>query len=122
MVLTPALLSPLDQYQPLGRDQPGGPIPQKLGYLCSRHGLGVEIPLPVAAAHFPQPLRLPNGLHPLSRDLEVQAAPEAHHCRNNGIIILVLLNVADKGLVNLEVIDRELLEMSKRGIARPEII
>ena len=76
----------------------------------------------MVAAQVAQASGLTMCLHPLGRDLELQALSQADNRRDDGFIIGVLLQIPHEASVDLDMIDRKLLEMGQRCISGPEVI
>ena len=61
-------------------------------------------------------------LHPLGRDLKLQALSKTDDRRDDRFIVGVLLKVPNEAPVDLDMIDRKLLEMGQGCISGNEII
>ena len=92
------------------------------GDLGCRHGLGIEIALGMVAAQFPQAARLTVRLDALRRDLKLQASSQADDGGDDRLVVGILLQVPHEAAVDLDMIDRELLQMGQRGVAGAEIV
>jgi two-component system chemotaxis response regulator CheY len=55
-------------------------------------------------------------LDPFRSYLELQASTETDHGRDDRFVIGILLKIPHEAAINLDVIDRELLQMGERGI------
>src|SRR5215208_137114 len=102
--------------------RPNHPLRKKCRYIRSIHRFRIEVSLGILTPQRAKTLRLPLCLHPLCRDLKVQASSKTDHGSDNGLISSILLQVHDEAAINFDMIDRKLLEMSERRIARPEVI
>ena len=74
------------------------------------------------AAQLAQASGLPMRLHPLGRDLKLQALSKADNRRDDRFIIGVLLKIPHEAPVDLDMIHRKLLEMGQGCISGTEII
>jgi uncharacterized protein (DUF2237 family) len=67
----------------------------------------------MVAAQFAQALCLTLGLHTLCCHLKVQFPTQTNDCCNDCSITRILFQVPDKALINLDVIDRKLLQVGQ---------
>ncbi len=69
-----------------------------------------------------QELELLLGLDALRDDDELEAAPHRDDRHRDGGVVLVAGKVTDEGLVELDAVDREALQVVERGVAGSEVV
>src|SRR5215207_8446045 len=62
------------------------------------------------------------GLNPFRNDGQPECMPHCDDCRGNGRIIRLEGNLPHERAIDLEGVEREVLEIAERGIAGPEIV
>ena len=95
--------------------------PQETGRGRRGHGSGEEIALPEVAAGGAQPVGLRAGLDTLGDDADPQAVGE----RDDGIddrAVRHFVEAEHERAVDLEHVERQVLEVGERRVARPEVV
>src|SRR5687768_17083030 len=75
----------------------------------------------IAAAAF-QVLALRLGLHAFADHLDVQGMRERHDGRDDGALVMVAGHLGGERAVDLELVDREALQVGQAGVAGAEIV
>ena len=92
------------------------------GHFRRRQGLAEQIPLHLIATPGPQKVELRMCLHPLGNDDQAQAMRHDNDGLHDGRIVRIMGKIRHKGLVNLQIVEREVLEIAERRQAPSEII
>lgn len=99
-----------------------GPILNGLRHLGAGAGFRVQVALGEIAAGFAQTRHLLGVLDPFRGHVNAHGVAEIHDGRDDRGVAVVAGEVLNEALVDLDVVDRELLEVDQRGEARPEIV
>ena len=90
--------------------------------VLERRGRGKQEPLAGDAAEREQGLRLGLRLDPLGNRVDAERVAEAHHgARQLGSVALGH-QAEDERAIDLQHVDREPVQVGKRGVARPEVV
>ena len=81
-----------------------------------------QIPLRVLAAHAQQSLALREVLDALRHHAHAKGLAECHNHPRHGCALRPTRDVIHEALVDLQNVDRELLQIPQRGILRPEVV
>src|SRR5690606_27256934 len=92
------------------------------GYPICRYGAREQVTLPKVAFEVEEAACLILGLDTFGHDPDAEASSEIDHRPNDRLIVGVYCHAFDEALVDLDEIDRELLQVPERGIAGAEII
>src|SRR3569623_3386898 len=90
--------------------------------LAVRHRPAEEITLHHVATHFPQKRELFGRFDPFRHHVEFEAACHGNDGGDDGGIVLIGLDVADEGAIDLEGANGKTLEIAQRGIASAEVV
>jgi hypothetical protein len=94
----------------------------QLGELLGKHWPAEVISLRFVALVPLEEFQLLLRFHSLGNHAQFQASANANHCGHDGGIVGSGGDLADKRLIDLQCIDRELSKIAQAGIARAEII
>src|ERR1700692_3674763 len=92
------------------------------GVLPDRQGFAEEIALHRVAAHFREEAELLLGLHALGDDRHFETMAKADHGAHDRGRLRVASEIDDKVAVDLDLVERERLQIGERGIAAAEVI
>ncbi len=62
------------------------------------------------------------GVDPLGDDLQIEGPPELHHHAQQNQIRPLVLEDRDERPVDLELVDRQLLQVGQRAVSRAEVV
>ena len=85
-------------------------------------GPGKKEPLDFIAPELPAKRELPFGFHPLGHHTLAQTVAESNNGSHEGIVFRVDADAADKRTVDLDLSDRQLLQVRERAVADAEIV
>ncbi len=80
------------------------------------------VALDFITAHVAQQFELGTGFNALGDDVHAQGVTEGDHGCRNCPVVLVVLQIAHEGLVDLQAVDGEAFEVGKAGIAGAKVI
>ena len=76
----------------------------------------------MATLHLLQHGALGRCFHTLCHHFDMQRAPHADDGTDNGTVPIVFGQAPHERLVDLELVDGQLLQISKAGVARPKVV
>src|SRR3984957_19715407 len=92
------------------------------GVLPDRQGFAEEIALHRIAAHFREEPELLLGLHALCDDRHFETMAKADYGAHDRGRLRIASEIDDKGAVDLDLVERERLQIGQRGVAAAEIV
>src|SRR5574341_1852808 len=96
--------------------------PEKGRKILGRHGPPEEVALGPITVPLAENVKLLLALHPFGYHLEPQRARDRHHRGRDGGIGGVGVDVAHEGLVDLQRVDGECLEIAERRVTGTEVV
>ena len=83
---------------------------------------GHVVSLRQVAVEFLEPIELWFGLHPLGYHFHSQCVRQSNRNPDDDRILLILIDSLNEGLVDLEDVDGEPLQVRQRGVASAEVV
>ena len=69
-----------------------------------------------------QEVPLLDGFHPLGNDRQTQALTQGHDRPGKGGIVGIGEYIADEGLIDLQLVEGQVLQVGERGVSGAEVV
>src|ERR1700733_8941227 len=97
-------------------------LPNEIDGVLGRHGMAVEIALPLLATFLVQRNRLRRFLDPFGGDGQSESAAKSEERTHQRIGVGLMLHAVDETAVDLDLVDLEVAQMIKAGIPGTKIV